>query len=129
MTGVQTCALPICFSPLSVEEVNAYDAPFPEEKYKTGARIFPKLVPTSPDDPASEENRKAWTKLMKWQKPFLTCFSDSDPITKGGDKVLQGIIPGAKGQPHTTIRNAGHFVQEDKPEELAKIILDFIKNN
>jgi haloalkane dehalogenase len=64
---------------------------------------------------------------MKWQKPFLTCFSDSDPITKGGDMVLQGIIPGTKGQAHKTIEKAGHFVQEDKPEELAKIILEFMK--
>ena len=117
------------FSPLSVEEIAAYDAPFPEEKYKAGSRIFPNLVPTQPNDPASEDNRKAWMKLMNWQKPFLTCFSDSDPITKGGDMVLQGIIPGTKGQPHTTVEKAGHFLQEDKPEELAKIILDFIKNN
>ncbi len=116
-------------NPLSAEEIAAYDAPFPEEKYKAGARIFPNLVPTSPDNPASEDNRKAWMKLMNWQKPFLTCFSDSDPITKGGDVVLQGIIPGTKGQPHTTVEKAGHFVQEDKPEELAKIILDFMKNN
>jgi haloalkane dehalogenase len=86
-------------------------------------------VPTTPDDPASEDNRKAWLNLMNWQKPFLTCFSDSDPITKGGDMVLQGIIPGTKGQPHTIIKDGGHFIQEDKPEELAKIILDFMKNN
>ena len=77
------------FSPLSAEEIAAYDAPFPEEKYKAGSRIFPNLVPTQPNDPASEDNRKAWMKLMNWQKPFLTCFSDSDPITKGGDMVLQ----------------------------------------
>ena len=118
-----------CFNKLSDEEIASYDAPFPEEKYKAAARIFPKLVPTTPTDPASEDNRKAWMNLMKWEKPFLTCFSDSDPITKGGDMVLQGIIPGIKGQPHTTIEKAGHFVQEDKPEELAMIILDFMKNN
>ena len=116
-----------CFNRLSDEEILSYNAPFPEEKYKAAVRVFPKLVPTTPDDPASEDNRKAWTKLMNWQKPFLTCFSDSDPITKGGDMVLQGIILGTKGQPHSTIKNAGHFVQEDKPEELARIILDFIK--
>ena len=118
-----------CFTTLSAEEIAAYDAPFPEEKYKAAARIFPKLVPTTPDDPASEDNRKAWMNLMNWKKPFLTCFSDSDPITKGGDMVLQGIIPGTKGQPHTTIEKAGHFIQEDKPSELAKIISDFMKNN
>jgi haloalkane dehalogenase len=112
---------------LSAEEIAAYDAPFPEEKYKAAARIFPKLVPTTPDDPASEDNRKAWHVLMKWQKPFLTCFSDSDPITKGGDMILQGMIPGTKGQSHTTIEKGGHFVQEDKPAELAKIILEFMQ--
>jgi haloalkane dehalogenase len=117
------------FTPLSAEETAAYDAPFPEEKYKAAARIFPKLVPTTPDDPASEDNRKAWMNLMNWQKPFITCFSDSDPITKGGDMVLQGIIPGTKGQSHTTIEKAGHFVQEDKPEEIAQIISEFMQKN
>jgi haloalkane dehalogenase len=116
-----------CFNKLSAEEIAAYDTPFPEEKYKVSARIFPKLVPTTPDDPASEDNRKAWHVLMKWQKPFLTCFSDSDPITKGGDIILQGMIPGTKGQAHKTIEKAGHFIQEDKPEELARIILEFMQ--
>jgi haloalkane dehalogenase len=116
-----------CFNKLSAEEIAAYDTPFPEEKYKVAARIFPKLVPTTPDDPASEDNRKAWHVLMKWQKPFLTCFSDSDPITKGGDIILQGMIPGTKGQAHKTIEKAGHFIQEDKPEELARIILEFMQ--
>ncbi len=83
-----------CFNKLSDEEIASYDAPFPEEKYKAAARIFPKLVPTTPTDPASEDNRKAWMNLMKWEKPFLTCFSDSDPITKGGDMILQKLIPG-----------------------------------
>jgi haloalkane dehalogenase len=115
-----------CQIELSPELVAGYEAPFPDESYKAGARIFPSLVPISPDDPAAEANRKAWEVLVKWDKPFLTAFSDKDPVTKGGEKVLQKLIPGAKGQPHTTIEGAGHFLQEDRGEELARVIVDFI---
>lgn len=111
---------------LPAEVVAAYDAPFPDDSYKAGARIFPSLVPTAPDDPASEPNRKAWEVLRRWEKPFLCAFSDSDPITRGGDRVLQSQIPGTKGQPHTTIEGAGHFLQEDKGEELARVVVDFL---
>ena len=108
--------------------VAAYDAPFPDDSYKAGARIFPSLVPTRPDDPASEANRRASEVLSKWEKPVLTAFSDSDPITRGGERFFQSRVPGAQGQPHTMIEGAGHFLQEDKGEEIAKIIVDFIKN-
>jgi len=109
----------------SAEVFAAYNAPFPEDKYTMGARQFPLLVPTSPDDPATEANRHAWEVLMHWEKPFLTAFSDLDPITHGGDQIQQHI-PGAKGQPHTTITGASHFLQEDKGEEFAHIIIDFL---
>jgi haloalkane dehalogenase len=109
--------------------VAAYDAPFPDDSYKAGARIFPSLVPTKPDDPAAPANRKAWEALGAWEKPFLTAFSDSDPITKGGDRPLQARIPGAKGQAHTTIEGAGHFLQEDKGEEIARRMVEFIAAN
>lgn len=115
-----------CVTELSAEVVAAYDAPFPDDRYKAGARQFPALVPTSPDDPASEPNRRAWELLRRWEKPFLTAFGDSDRITRGGDRVFQALIPGAKGQPHTTIEGAGHFLQEDKGEELAAVVADFI---
>ncbi|GHO70336.1 haloalkane dehalogenase [Ktedonobacter sp. SOSP1-52] len=115
-----------CVTPLAPEEVAAYDAPFPDEIYMAGALQFPLLVPTKPDDPATEANRAAWEVLRRWEKPFLTAFSDSDPITRGGDAVLQALIPGAKGQPHTIIANAGHFLQEDKGPDLARIINEFI---
>jgi haloalkane dehalogenase len=108
------------------EVVAAYDAPFPDDSYKAGARIFPSLVPTTPDDPAAEANRGAWEVLQKWEKPFLTAFSDSDPVTKGGEHVMQRRIPGAEGQPHVTIEGGGHFLQEDKGEELARVVVDFI---
>jgi haloalkane dehalogenase len=107
--------------------VAAYDAPYPDDSYKAGARKFPALVPTSPDDPAAPANREAWKVLERWEKPFLTTFSDSDPITKGGDRVLQARIPGTKGQPHVTIEGGGHFLQEDKGEEIAGHIAAFVK--
>ena len=118
-----------CVSDLSDDIRKAYDAPFPGEEYKAGARRFPMLVPIKPDDPASNPNRKAWEVLKKWDKPFLTAFSDSDPITRGGDAYFHKLIPGTKGQAHTTIIGAGHFLQEDKGEELAELTVDFINNN
>jgi haloalkane dehalogenase len=115
-----------CVTELPAEVIAAYDAPFPEERYKAGARAFPALVPTRPDDPASSVNRKAWEVLRRWEKPFLTAFSDSDPITRGGGRAFQTLVPGTKGQPHTTIAGAGHFLQEDKGEDLAAVVVDFI---
>ena len=111
---------------LSDAEVAAYDAPFPSSKYKAGARAFPMLVPTEPDDPASEANRSAWRIFSEWQKPFLTTFSNRDPITRGGEKRWQESVPGAQGEEHTIIRNAGHFLQDDKGEELAGVLVRFI---
>lgn len=113
---------------LSNDILNGYDAPFPDDTYKAGARIMPSLVPISPDDPESEANKKAIEKFRQWKKPFLTAFSDSDPVTRGGDTFWQENVPGAQGQNHTIIKNAGHFVQEDKGPELANLIIDFIKN-
>jgi len=115
-----------CVTELSPEVIAAYEAPFPEERYKAGARAFPALVPTRPDDPASAPNRKAWEVLRRWEKPFLTAFSDSDPITRGGDRAFQSLVPGTKGQQHTTIAGAGHFLQEDKGEQLAAVVVEFI---
>ncbi len=116
-----------CVTTLAPEVIRAYEAPFPEEHYKAGARQFPMLVPTRPDDPASAPNRRAWEALRRWRKPFLTAFSDSDPITRGADEVLQREIPGALGQPHTTIHGAGHFLQEDQGEELAQVVVNFVR--
>ena len=99
---------------LSDEIIAAYEAPFPDESYKAGPRIFPSLVPTTPGDPAASANRKAWKSLIRFDKPFLTAFSDGDPITSGGDLPFQRLIRGAKGQPHTTITAAGHFLQRQK---------------
>ena len=109
--------------------VRAYDAPFPSRKFKAGARMFPALVPIRPDDPASDDNRRAWDAFSRWEKPFLTAFSDKDPITRGGDRVWQKHVPGAQSQEHVTIEGAGHFLQEDKGEELASVLIEFIKTD
>lgn len=108
------------------EVVAAYDAPFPDDRYTAGARIFPTLVPTSPDDPAAADNRAAWEVLSRWEKPFLTAFSDQDAITRGGERVFQKLVPGAQGMPHTTLAGGGHFLQEDVGPELARVVADLI---
>jgi haloalkane dehalogenase len=118
-----------CRKPLSPGAVAAYDAPFPDDSYTAGARQFPTLVPASPDDPAAEPNRAAWRALERFEKPFLTAFSDGDPITAGSDRALQARIPGAKGQAHVTLAGGGHFLQEDVGEELARVVVDFVKRS
>jgi len=108
---------------LSGDEIAAYDAPFPDDAFKAGARRFPALVPITPDDPAAPANRAAWEVLKRWDKPFVCAFGDSDPITRGGDRVLEKLIPGAAGQPHVTVEGAAHFCQEDAGEQLAAVIV------
>jgi haloalkane dehalogenase len=113
-------------SDLPPEVVAAYDAPFPDDSYKAGARIFPTLVPTSLDDPASADNVAAWDVLSRFDRPVLCAFSDQDPITKGGDAPFLERIPGAAGQPHTVAEGGGHFLQEDCGPQLAQTVIDFI---
>jgi haloalkane dehalogenase len=116
-----------CVRGLSAEARAAYDAPFPTERHKVGARVFPRLVPTRPNDPASAANRRAWEALRAWQKPFLTLFGKNDPITRGAEKRLQSRIPGAAGQPHDVLRGAGHFLQEDVGPELAAALVAWMR--
>lgn len=118
-----------CARPLSDDVVAAYDAPFPDESYKEGARQFPVLVPSSPDDPASDDNRRAWASLRRFEGPFLCAFSDGDPITRGADALFVHEVPGAHGQQHRTIAGGGHFLQEDQPDALADAIVDFVERN
>jgi haloalkane dehalogenase len=113
--------------PLTDAEVAAYDAPFPDASYQAGPRALPQLVPTTPDDPASGPNRRAWEVLSAWQKPFVTAFSDGDPITRGGDRVFQKLVPGAQGRAHPVIAGGGHFLQQDRPAELAAVVLDVVQ--
>jgi len=114
---------------LTPGEIAGYDAPFPDPSYKMGPRAMPSQVPTLPDDPSVAANRRAWDVLEKWDKPFLCAFSDNDPVSAGGDKVMRSRVPGAKGQPHVTINGGGHFLQEGRGEQLARIIVDFTETS
>jgi haloalkane dehalogenase len=116
-----------CTTTLSRAVVAAYDAPFPDETYKEGARQFPLLVPIHPADDASAANRAAWEVLGAWTRPWLCAFSDEDPITAGADRAIQATVPGTKGMPHTTITGAGHFLQEDRGSELAQAVVAFVR--
>src|SRR3954451_20788984 len=111
---------------LPPEVVAGYDAPSPDDRYKAGARVFPSLVPTGPDDPAAPANRAAWEVLARFDRPFLTAFSDGDPITAGGDRVFRTTVPGARGLVHVTLAGGGHFLQEDVGPELARVVADLV---
>jgi haloalkane dehalogenase len=115
-----------CATPLADTEVAAYDAPFPDDAYKEGPRQLPTLVPTTQTDPASADNRAAWSALEAFDRPFLCCYSDGDAITRGADRRFKERVAGAKGQDHTTIRGGGHFLQEDRGEELGAVLARFI---
>ena len=111
------------------DEYRAWSAPFPSEDYMAGARQFPSLVPIIPDNPAIPANKAAWQVFEKFEKPFITAFGDSDPVTKGGEKRWIETVPGAQGQAHTIIKGGGHFIQDDKADELAQIAIAFIGAN
>jgi haloalkane dehalogenase len=104
----------------------AYDAPFPSPAYKAAALEFPCLIPLKPGAPGIAKNRQTWAFLERFQKPFVTAFSDRDPSTRAWEQVFQQRIPGARGQPHTTIENAGHFLQEDNGTALGAFVADFM---
>jgi len=114
---------------LSPAEIAAYDAPFPEESYKEGARQFPVLVPTTVEDPEHAAQVEAWTVLRQFERPWLCAFSDQDPVTKGGDRVFLREVPGTKGQEHVTMHGGGHFLQEDCSPQLATVLQGFIEAN
>ncbi|MDP7258075.1 MAG: haloalkane dehalogenase, partial [Acidimicrobiales bacterium] len=115
-----------CATDLPVEVIAAYDAPFPDDSYKAGARIFPSLVPIAADDPEVSANKAAWKVLEQFEKPFLVAFSDLDPVTNGSDAPFLARVPGTQGQPHTTIEGAHHFLQEDQGPVLAALLADFM---
>jgi haloalkane dehalogenase len=116
-----------CADGLSAAAVAAYDAPFPDRAHQVAPRVFPGLVPLTPDDPEHDANCAAWRLFEHWDKPFLTLFGTRDPITRGGEAPWQARVPGARGQPHARIRGAGHFLQEDRGEELARRMVDWIR--
>jgi haloalkane dehalogenase len=111
---------------LTEGEIEAYRAPFPSDEYKAGARQFPMLVPTEPDNPASAANREAWKVLMQWHKPALMCFSDADPIMAGGDKPFLKLVPGTRNQPHVTLKGR-HFIQEEDGEAWARAVVAWMQ--
>ncbi len=130
---VRTDDLPIgflvasgCAEPLAPEVQAAYDAPFPDASYKAGPKAFPDLIPQDADDPATPDNQRAWEVLRTLDLPVLCAFSDLDPITAGSDRALRRL-PGAAGQPHTTITGGGHFLQEDRGPELARVVADWAR--
>ncbi|MEI7443522.1 MAG: haloalkane dehalogenase [Burkholderiales bacterium] len=116
-----------CARGLGDRERAAYDAPFPDRRHRIAARVFPGFVPASPDDPSRAANERAWGVFREWGKPFLTLFGTRDPITRGGEAAWQREVPGARGLPHRRIRGAGHFIQEDAGEELAREIISLVR--
>jgi haloalkane dehalogenase len=116
-----------CQTTLSEAVLRAYGAPFPDPSYMAAPRAMPGLVPTTPDDPATEANRAAWQRLSEWDKPFLVAFSDRDPITGAMAPILEQVVPGAAGIDHPVIAGAGHFLQEDAGPQLAQAITAFIQ--
>jgi haloalkane dehalogenase len=118
-----------CVRPVTDEVRAAYDAPFPTEDHKAGPRVMPTLVPTAPDDPATQANRAAWEVLAAWDKPFLAPFSDSDPITGAMAPILRKLVPGAQGLEHPVIEKAGHFLQEDAGVRLGEVVAAFIRQH
>ncbi len=109
--------------------LEAYDAPFPDETYCAGARQLPLLMGLTPDSECARRNRRTLEALGSFTGPLLTAFSDGDPATRGWDAVLRAAVPGAAGQAHAVIANAGHFLQEDEGPQLARAILGFLTAN
>ena len=116
-------------SPVRTAVAKAYEAPFPDPSYKMGIRAMPSQVPTMSTSPSLDAQGKAWEFFSQWQKPFLCAFADDDPVTGGGDQPFLDKVPGAQGQPHTTIKGGGHFVQEGNPQQLCQVIGDFVRAN
>ena len=115
-----------CVHPMDDDVRAAYDAPFPDEAFKAGPRVMPTLVPTAPDDPATDANRAAWRELAGFERPFLVAFSDGDPITGAMAPVLQPRGPGGSGRTHPVLEDAGHFLQEDAGERLGGVVADLV---
>ena len=109
-------------SPVADSALAAYDAPFPDERYCAGPRHLPLLMGLTPASACARRNARTTAALREFRGPFLTAFSDGDPATRGWAEVLRAIVPGAARESHVTIAGAGHFLQEDRGEELADVV-------
>eukprot|EP00937_MAST-01D_sp_MAST-1D-sp2_P006668 g6668.t1 len=117
-----------CRSPLPEASAAAYDAPFPSERFKAATRVFPRLVPQSDDHMSVEENAGAWRRVFaRWRRPLLTLFSADDPVSRGGEAPWKEHVPGARGQAHEIVPDAGHFIQEDQPRLVCERLLAFVR--
>jgi len=114
---------------LRPEIIAAFDAPYPDENYKTGPRRFPMILPILADDPAAIANARAWEMLAGWQKPVLTLYSAAFAGgAMGPDRVL-AHLPGARGQPHALLKDANFYITEDQGEEVARRIVEFARTS
>ena len=118
-----------CTTPLPHEVLRAYDAPHPADEYKAGARVFPALIPVTPDDPSAAAVRASREALAGWTRPFLTVYGEKDPIGGAADGMFQQLVPGASGQPHVRLVEAGHNMPEDAGETLGQIVADFVRDS
>lgn len=116
-----------CTTPLSGEVLRAYDAPFPDEEYMAGARVFPALIPVRPDDPSAAAVRASRAVLARWTRPFLTVYGEQDPIGGTADAMFQQLVPGASGQQHVRLVDAGHNMPEDAGATLGEVVAGFVR--
>lgn len=115
-----------CTTPLPPDVLRAYDAPYPTDEYKAGARVFPALIPVQPEDPSADSVRASRAVLARSSLPFLTVFGEQDPIAGAADGMFQQLVPGASGQPHVRLVGAGHNMPEDAGETLGEIVASFV---
>jgi haloalkane dehalogenase len=114
-----------CVSQLAENVVGAYNAPFPTPESKAGVLAFPELVPTELDHPSAAKMLEVRAGLERWEKPTLVLFSDSDTVfSPVAAEHMASRIPGAG--PAEIISGAGHFLQEEKGEEIAERIVRFV---
>lgn len=105
---------------LSKDVVAAYNAPFPDKTYKAGVDAFPRLVPVTDKHSSLPYVQAAREKIARSKLPKLIMFSNRDPVTWAQRRFFTGlpnIVADIK------ITDAGHFLQEDKGEEIAANIL------
>ena len=111
---------------LTEAEMDAYRAPFPDEIHMAGARQFPTLVPITPDHGGVAENLAAWEVLDQWDKPLLTLWCPDDPVLGQLHHEFIERVPGAAGQPHQELTPGGHFLQDDRGEDIAAALIAWL---